>query len=48
MPNVRVRDELRAAIKVGLESGPAIPAEDVYAELHALIEHKERVNDART
>ena len=42
----RTLEELRAAIQVGLESGPAIPAEDVYAELHALIEHKQRADDA--
>jgi antitoxin ParD1/3/4 len=43
----RALDELRAAIKVGLESGPGIPAEEVYAELYALIEQKRQANDAR-
>lgn len=28
-------DALRAAIKVGLDSGPAIPADQVFAELRA-------------
>jgi len=33
----RELDELRAAIRVGLESGPGVPAEQVYAELRGLI-----------
>lgn len=33
----RELEELRAAIRVGLESGPGIPAEEVYAELRELI-----------
>ncbi len=28
-------EALRAAIRVGLESGPGLPAEDVFAELRA-------------
>ncbi|MDP4022362.1 type II toxin-antitoxin system ParD family antitoxin [Methylobacterium sp. NEAU 140] len=31
----RERDDLRAAIQAGLDSGPALPAEDVFAELRA-------------
>ena len=31
----RELEELRAAIRVGLESGPGIPAEEVFAELRA-------------
>lgn len=30
-------DALRAAIRAGIDSGPAIAAEDVYAELLALV-----------
>lgn len=30
-------DALRAAIRAGIDSGPTIPAEDVYAELLALV-----------
>lgn len=33
----RELETLREAIRAGLESGPGIPAEDVYAELHAMI-----------
>lgn len=44
----RALDELRAAIKVGLESGPSAPAEEVYAELYALIEQKRQANAAGT
>ena len=33
----RELDELRAAIRVGLESGDPMPAEHVYAELRELI-----------
>lgn len=28
---------LRDAIRAGIDSGPTIPAEEVYAELHAII-----------
>ena len=31
----RELDELRAAIRAGLDSGPGIPAEEVFAELRA-------------
>lgn len=31
----RELEELRAAIRAGLDSGPGIPAEDVFAELRA-------------
>ncbi len=31
----RELEELRAAIRVGLESGPGIPAEEAFAELRA-------------
>lgn len=31
----RELEELRAAIRAGLESGPGIPAEEVFAELRA-------------
>lgn len=34
---LRQLDAFRAAIRAGLDSGPSIPAEDVYAELHAMI-----------
>ena len=30
-------EALREAIRIGLDSGPSIPAEDVYAQLHAII-----------
>ena len=33
----RELDALREAIRAGLDSGPSIPAEEVYAELHAII-----------
>lgn len=33
----RELETLREAIRVGLDSGPGIPAEEVYAELHAMI-----------
>lgn len=33
----RELEALREAIRVGLDSGPSIPAEEVYAELHAMI-----------
>lgn len=33
----RELETLREAIRVGLDSGPGIPAEEVYAELQALI-----------
>ena len=32
----RDREELREAIRVGLESGPGIPAEEVFAELEQM------------
>lgn len=36
----RELEALREAIRAGMESGPGIPAEEVYAELHALIAEK--------
>jgi antitoxin ParD1/3/4 len=33
----RELESFRAAIRVGLDSGSSSPAEDVYAELHAMI-----------
>lgn len=33
----RELDALREAIRAGLDSGPGIPAEDVYAELRAML-----------
>lgn len=33
----RELEALREAVRVGLESGPGIPAEEVYAELRAII-----------
>ena len=30
--------ELREIVRIGDESGPSIPAEQVYAELHAIID----------
>jgi len=34
-------DALRSAIKVGVNSGPAIPAEQVFAELRARFAHED-------
>ena len=42
----RALGELRAAIQVGQESGPGIPAEEVYAELHALIAQRRQAGAA--
>jgi len=37
-------EELREAIRLGMESGPGIPAEEVYAHLDKLIEmHIEKI-----
>jgi antitoxin ParD1/3/4 len=33
----RELETFRAAIRVGLDSGSSIPADEVYAELHAMI-----------
>lgn len=33
----RELETLRDAIRAGIESGPSIPAEDVYAELRAIV-----------
>lgn len=33
----RELESLREAIRVGFNSGPGLPAEEVYAELHAVI-----------
>lgn len=33
----RELEALRDAIRAGIESGPGIPAEDVYAELRAIV-----------
>lgn len=34
----RELEELRAMIREGIDSGPGVPAEEVYAELRAMIE----------
>lgn len=36
----RELEELRAAIRAGIDSGPGIPAEEVYAELRELIDRR--------
>jgi antitoxin ParD1/3/4 len=33
----RELESLREAIRVGFDSGPGLPADEVYAELHAII-----------
>jgi antitoxin ParD1/3/4 len=33
-------EELREAVRIGDESGPSIPADQVYAELRAIIEEQ--------